>query len=143
MKNELLWIPLWGNKSMYPPTLSTPCRWDRRGDSIFPNKFLQKSLYFFCYNCKTMPSKLQVLSLLRSILRHSSKISNYNFREHARRRTLQGFRSNRTLNGVEQAAAYEKGLAELQVVIRQSVISQLYPDMGSVVSTSKGMHSAL
>lgn len=89
-----------------------------------------------------MPNRFQVLSLLRSFLRNSSKISNYNFREHAKRRTLQGFRSNRNLAGSDQVAAYEKGLEQLQIVHRQSVISQLYPDLGSVISTSKGMHSA-
>lgn len=86
------------------------------------------------------PSRPQVLSLLRSLLRFGSKITNYNFREHAKRRALQGFRANRGLSGNEAQIKYDEGLIQLNVLKRQSVISQLYPDMGSVISGGSKMH---
>lgn len=85
------------------------------------------------------PSKPQVLSLLRSFLRHGSKITNYNFREHAKRRALQGFRANRALTGSELQSKFDEGRVQLEVLKRQAVISQLYPDMGSVIS-GRQMH---
>mmetsp|Transcript_4008 Transcript_4008/g.4098 ORF Transcript_4008/g.4098 Transcript_4008/m.4098 type:complete len:86 (+) Transcript_4008:171-428(+) len=80
-----------------------------------------------------MPSSSEVRSLLRSLLRYSRKITDYNFKSYARRRTMQGFRENRKISGGLLEEKYRFGLQQLGVVKRQSVISQLYPEEVSVV----------
>ena len=72
--------------------------------------------------------KTEVLALYRSMLRHSSKIVNYNFRSHAKRRTRSGFEQYRSVAGDELVDKYKYGLTQLDVIKRQSLISQLYPD---------------
>ena len=75
-----------------------------------------------------VPRKADVLALFRSMFRHSSKIVNYNFRSHAQRRIRWGFEQNKSVAGAELAEKYKYGLTQLDVVKRQSIISQLYPD---------------
>ncbi|PFH62844.1 hypothetical protein XA68_11625 [Ophiocordyceps unilateralis] len=69
----------------------------------------------------------QVLSLYRQLLRQGGQFSAYNFREYAKRRTRDAFRENR---GVHDPRAIQelvqKGLRELQIMKRQTVISQFY-----------------
>jgi hypothetical protein len=74
------------------------------------------------------PARAQVLSLMRSLLRHSSKIVNYNFRAHAKRRTRAGFDLHRDVTGEKLVETYRYGLTQLEIVKRQALISQLYPD---------------
>ncbi|RCI12669.1 hypothetical protein L249_0872 [Ophiocordyceps polyrhachis-furcata BCC 54312] len=63
----------------------------------------------------------------RQLLRQSKQFSAYNFREYAKRRTRDAFHENR---GVQDKRLVEelvqKGLRELQVMKRQTVISQFY-----------------
>ncbi|KAL1796902.1 hypothetical protein ACET3X_005442 [Alternaria dauci] len=69
----------------------------------------------------------QVRSLYRSLLRQSSQFAAYNFREYAKRRTRDAFRDNK--NVTEERTIQElvqKGLSELQMLKRQTVISQFY-----------------
>lgn len=80
------------------------------------------------------PSRFQVLSLLRSLLRQAGRINNYNFREHAHRRVLGAFRENKNI--VEDSKLieqYQDGLKQLDVVRRQAIISSLYPEDESVI----------
>ena len=85
------------------------------------------------------PRKAEVLSLFRSLLRHSSKITNYNFCAHAKRRSRAGFEHNRTVGGEDLIEKYKFGLIQLEVVKRQALISQLYPDsLASVMQNAKG-----
>lgn len=81
-----------------------------------------------------LPEKFLVISLYRSILRHASKIEDYNFRAHALRRTRWGFKVHAGLTApADIDEKYNSGLAQLQIVRRQSIISQLYPETGSVM----------
>ncbi|KAI2619724.1 hypothetical protein GGR54DRAFT_640049 [Hypoxylon sp. NC1633] len=69
----------------------------------------------------------QVRSLYRQLLRQSKQFQAYNFREYAKRRTKDAFRAHmiaqdpREIQGLVQ-----KGLKELQMMKRQTVISQFY-----------------
>ncbi|OAL56865.1 hypothetical protein IQ07DRAFT_555188 [Pyrenochaeta sp. DS3sAY3a] len=69
----------------------------------------------------------QVRSLYRSLLRQSGQFAAYNFREYAKRRTRDSFREHQ--NETEERQIQElvqKGLKELQMLKRQTVISQFY-----------------
>jgi hypothetical protein len=79
------------------------------------------------------PNKSQVIALYRSFLRHADKIPNYNFKSHAVRRTRMGFVKNRNVEGQELLAQYQNGLKQLEIVKRQAIINQLFPDEGSVM----------
>ncbi|KAJ4345180.1 hypothetical protein N0V95_005857 [Ascochyta clinopodiicola] len=69
----------------------------------------------------------QARSLYRSLLRQSSQFAAYNFREYAKRRTRDAFREHQK-EGDERRAQelMQKGLKELQMLKRQTVISQFY-----------------
>lgn len=79
--------------------------------------------------------KPQVRSLLRAFFRQANLIPNFNFREHAKRRALHGFRINQNITEPQLSIEYQNGVEKLQMVRRQAVISSLYPDMESVVVT--------
>jgi len=69
----------------------------------------------------------QARSLFRSLLRQSSQFAAYNFREYARRRTKDAFREHQ--NETEERKVQEliqKGLKELRMMKRQTVVSQFY-----------------
>ncbi|KAF2032237.1 hypothetical protein EK21DRAFT_87362 [Setomelanomma holmii] len=69
----------------------------------------------------------QVRSLYRSLLRQGNQFAAYNFREYAKRRTRDAFREHQ--NETEERRVQElvtKGLKELQILKRQTVISQFY-----------------
>ncbi|EGD86178.2 LYR motif-containing protein [Trichophyton mentagrophytes] len=72
-------------------------------------------------------SAFQARSLFRSLLRQANQFSAYNFREYARRRTIDAFREHQ--HETEERKIQElmqKGLANLQMMKRQTVISQFY-----------------
>ncbi|KAL8784547.1 MAG: hypothetical protein Q9213_003895 [Squamulea squamosa] len=63
----------------------------------------------------------------RSLLRQSSQFAAYNFREYAKRRTRDAFREH--MAETEERRVQElmqKGLKELQVLKRQTVVSQFF-----------------
>ncbi|KAI9870818.1 MAG: hypothetical protein M1830_003769 [Pleopsidium flavum] len=69
----------------------------------------------------------QARSLFRSLVRQSRQFAAYNFREYAKRRTRDAFREHR--GEVEERRIQEliqKGLKELQMMKRQTVVSQFY-----------------
>ncbi|KAF1841770.1 uncharacterized protein K460DRAFT_369775 [Cucurbitaria berberidis CBS 394.84] len=69
----------------------------------------------------------QVRSLYRSLLRQSSQFAAYNFREYAKRRTRDSFREHQSVaEGRRIQELMQKGLKELQMLKRQTVISQFY-----------------
>ena len=82
----------------------------------------------------TGESAQKVLGLYRQLLRQSSQFAAYNFREYARRRTRDAFRENK---GVEDPRKVQElvqtGLRELQMMKRQTVISQFYQNDRLVV----------
>ncbi|KAF1980927.1 hypothetical protein K402DRAFT_399023 [Aulographum hederae CBS 113979] len=75
----------------------------------------------------------QARALYRSLLRQSNQFAAYNFREYAKRRTRDAFRENRHVegsgsDGTERTVQelLQKGLKELQVLKRQTVVSQFF-----------------
>jgi len=74
----------------------------------------------------------QVRSLYRSLLRQGAQFAAYNFREYARRRTRDAFRANVGV-GDERVVqeCVQRGLKELQMLKRQTVVSQFLP-VGSI-----------
>ncbi|KAI9819167.1 MAG: hypothetical protein M1827_007323 [Pycnora praestabilis] len=69
----------------------------------------------------------QARSLYRSLLRQSRQFAAYNFREYATRRTRDAFREHK--DEVEERKVQElmqNGLRELQVMKRQTVVSQFF-----------------
>ncbi|KAK4145373.1 uncharacterized protein C8A04DRAFT_26881 [Dichotomopilus funicola] len=72
-------------------------------------------------------SAQRVLSLYRQLLRQGSQFSAYNFREYARRRTRDAFRENKAVQDEQKVKELvQKGQKELQMLKRQTVISQFY-----------------
>ncbi|KIW04026.1 uncharacterized protein PV09_04849 [Verruconis gallopava] len=69
----------------------------------------------------------QAKSLYRQLLRQANQFASYNFREYAKRRTKDAFREHQkeTDERIRQDLI-QKGLKELQVMKRQTVISQFY-----------------
>ncbi|KAK4609084.1 LYR motif-containing protein 4 [Fulvia fulva] len=70
---------------------------------------------------------LEVRSLYRSLLRTSRQFAAYNFREYAKRRTRDAFRDSKTVTDERQIQELvQKGLKELQILKRQTVVSQFF-----------------
>ncbi|EAT91680.2 hypothetical protein HBI56_012220 [Parastagonospora nodorum] len=69
----------------------------------------------------------QVRSLYRSLLRQGGQFAAYNFREYAKRRTRDAFREAKSETEERRVQELmQKGLKELQMLKRQTVISQFY-----------------
>ncbi|OJK00716.1 LYR motif-containing protein [Aspergillus aculeatinus CBS 121060] len=69
----------------------------------------------------------QVRSLFRSLLRQSSQFSNYNFREYARRRTVDAFHEHQKETEDRRIQELiQDGIQNLRMLKRQTVISQFY-----------------
>lgn len=75
----------------------------------------------------TPPAKEQVLQLYRQFIRASSKFNNYNFRHYFIRRSRDAFKESKDVKDPEQVhSLLSKAREELQVLQRQSKISQMY-----------------
>ncbi|XP_021893267.1 LYR motif-containing protein 4 [Carica papaya] len=73
------------------------------------------------------PTRSEVLSLYRSLLRAAREFCDYNIREYTKGRTIHGFRENRNLtNPSEVSAAFAEGKKQLEVAKRQAVVYSLY-----------------
>ncbi|KJX93644.1 iron-sulfur cluster biosynthesis protein isd11 [Zymoseptoria brevis] len=69
----------------------------------------------------------EVRSLYRSLLRTSRQFAAYNFREYAKRRTRDAFREHSTESDARTIQELtQKGLKELQILKRQTVVSQFF-----------------
>ncbi|RYP33373.1 hypothetical protein DL767_004778 [Monosporascus sp. MG133] len=69
----------------------------------------------------------QARSLYRQLLRTGEKFQSYNFREYAKRRTRDAFLENKNVEDPRQIQdLIQKGLKELQMMKRQTVVSQFY-----------------
>jgi hypothetical protein len=75
-----------------------------------------------------MANKTQALALFRNLLRQSSKLQNYNFRDHAMRRVKGSFQEAKALDAEAAATQYAWGLEQLKLVERYKVLGELYPD---------------
>ena len=80
-----------------------------------------------------MPAKNQILSLYHALLKDAKQLTNYNFRSYAVRRIKYDFRKNLLLGDSEAKSAYKSGLSSQQVLRRQRIISQLYPEDDTVI----------
>lgn len=87
-------------------------------------------------------SRVQVLSLYRSLMREGRGLVNYNFRDHARRRINFGFREFRKAEPAVALEKYRFGVEQLALLKRQAIISQLYPEDDSVAVSWNKMKSA-
>lgn len=73
------------------------------------------------------PTASSTLSLYRSLLRTARQFSAYNFREYAKRRTRDAFHAHRSETDERRIQELmQKGLKELQVMKRQTVVSQFF-----------------
>ncbi|KAG8074321.1 hypothetical protein GUJ93_ZPchr0006g42917 [Zizania palustris] len=73
------------------------------------------------------PTRAEVMSLFRSLLRTARQFSDYNIREYTRRRAADAFRENRALGDVPAAAAaFAYGKKQLEVAKRQAVVYSMY-----------------
>ncbi|KAI3952107.1 hypothetical protein MKX01_028367 [Papaver californicum] len=73
------------------------------------------------------PARAEILSLFRSLLRTSKKFSDYNIREYAKRRTIDGFHQNKNLSDPSSiSSAFSEGKSQLEVAKRQSIVYSLY-----------------
>uniref|UniRef100_A0A803M0W5 Complex 1 LYR protein domain-containing protein n=2 Tax=Chenopodium quinoa TaxID=63459 RepID=A0A803M0W5_CHEQI len=67
----------------------------------------------------TTPTRTEVVSLLRALLRTAQKFPYYNIREYTKRRTLDGFRQNSSLSDPAHITnAYADGVSQLEVAQR-------------------------
>lgn len=72
-------------------------------------------------------SRSAVLSLYRNLIRTGSRFSQYGFREYAQRRTRDAFREHQNeTNPQKLQELVNRGVNELQMMRRQTVISQMY-----------------
>ncbi|CEP63472.1 Isd11p LALA0_S08e03246g [Lachancea lanzarotensis] len=75
----------------------------------------------------TSPSRTQVLSLYKQIIRNANGFNNYNFKNYFLRKARTQFRETKDLQDPETIQqAYRTAKQELGVLKRQSVISQMY-----------------
>lgn len=87
-----------------------------------------------------MPSATAVCGLFRSILKNSNQLTNYNFREHAKRRTIAEFRRNKGISPDLALQKFNYGLQQLEMVKRQALLSQLYRDVEEEQDGESKMH---
>ncbi|KAF9438859.1 hypothetical protein BGZ76_003884 [Entomortierella beljakovae] len=84
----------------------------------------------------TTAHRSQVLGLYRSLLHHSSRFAAYNFRDYAIRRTRDAFHAAKNETDPEKIQSLiHKAQQQLEVVKRQSLISQLYSGEKLVLET--------
>lgn len=68
-----------------------------------------------------------VRKLYKALLRHSSRFTDYNFREYAIRRTRDAFREHRVVTDPQVVNRhYYDGLNNLAIIKRQTAISQMF-----------------
>ncbi|KAI3504686.1 hypothetical protein L1887_26342 [Cichorium endivia] len=81
------------------------------------------------------PSRREIISLFRSLIRSARQFPDYNIREYTKRRTIEAFRDNKTLSEPSSiAAAFADGKSQLQVAKRQAVVYSLYaPKIKSIM----------
>lgn len=83
------------------------------------------------------PSRVEVLSLYRCLLRTARSFSDYNIREYTKRRSGDAFRQSRAISDPSVAAAvFSDGKKQLEVARRQAVVYSLYaPTIKSVMES--------
>ncbi|OIT20261.1 PREDICTED: LYR motif-containing protein 4 [Nicotiana attenuata] len=81
------------------------------------------------------PSRGEVLTLFRSLLKTARQFPDYNIREYTKRRTIDAFQQNKDLSDPSKvAAAFSEGRSQLEVAKRQAIVYSLYaPKVKSVM----------
>ncbi|XP_074307597.1 uncharacterized protein LOC141642641 isoform X2 [Silene latifolia] len=85
---------------------------------------------------KTMASPhAEVITLYRSLLRTARKFPDYNIREYVKRRTVDAFRLNKTLDDPSAiSSAVADARSQLEIAKRQAVVYSLYaPKVKSIM----------
>ncbi|EMR10199.1 hypothetical protein PNEG_01472 [Pneumocystis murina B123] len=78
----------------------------------------------------------QIISLYRSLLRNAKGLENYGFREYAIRRTKDAFQQHKNESDKQKIEELlQKGLRELRVLRRQSLIHYMYPSEQLIIET--------
>ena len=73
-------------------------------------------------------SRAHVVGLYRDMIRASKLFTNYNFREYALRSVRERFRDASAISGESAVLqAYQEGRVQLDMLRRQSAVSQLFP----------------
>ena len=80
-----------------------------------------------------MVAKAQVLSMMRACLRQARHFDNYNFRAHAMRRVIGGFRESKKLEGQAAEEKFKWGQDQLRLLKRQRTISEMFPEEMSIM----------
>lgn len=74
-----------------------------------------------------MASSKDVLKLYRQFLQKSNRFDNYNFREWSKRKVIYDFKSHKDLKNQDEINSfYNKGIATLAQLERQTAISQMF-----------------
>ncbi|XP_054822805.1 uncharacterized protein LOC129321095 [Prosopis cineraria] len=81
------------------------------------------------------PSKADVLSLFRSLLRAARQFPDYNIKAYTKRRTIDAFRHSQKLSDPSSiASALSDGKAQLEIARRQATVYSLYaPTVRSIM----------
>lgn len=86
------------------------------------------------------PSRPEILSLFRSLLRTARQFTDYNVREYAKRRTIDGFHQNQNLaNPSSISSAFSEGKSQLEVAKRQAMVYSLYAPKVKSIMESPGI----
>ncbi|KAG4301180.1 hypothetical protein PCANB_002477 [Pneumocystis canis] len=81
--------------------------------------------------------RYKVLSLYRALLRSSSELKNYGFREYAIRRTKDAFREQKNETDIQKIQALlDIGYKELKILRRQALINYMYQAERLVIETN-------
>lgn len=87
-------------------------------------------------------TRSQVLTLYRALLRQCERFADANIRAYTQRRVRAGFRENQHLEDPERIAnVLEEARKDLEMMRRQSTISQMYPPPPYVVESASGLRS--
>ena len=123
-------IPLLSNVTLDLPIVFNRTPEIFQGSSKFLNELRSR-----CSSEMAAPSRAEIVSLFRSLLRTAAKFPDYNIREYVRRRTIDGFREKRGLVDTSAIAeVYSDGKSQLEVAKRQAVVYSLYaPPVKSVM----------
>lgn len=82
----------------------------------------------------TSISRREVLALYRQLFRVGNRIQDYNMKEYAKRRIKRSFKDNRVLQNTDDILKnYNLGKKNLEMLTRQSIMTQLYPSNPSVM----------
>ncbi|XP_073964588.1 LYR motif-containing protein 4-like [Choristoneura fumiferana] len=73
------------------------------------------------------PTKMQILTIYKTLLRESQNFTNYNFRSYALRRIRDAFKENKTLSDPKQIKKeYLYAKENLPIIRRQVAVGDMY-----------------